>query len=113
MRLLETEFPYVSVDAEDGLKRARERAAWIERAPSHIFLGHHEHALETAKRLKALPLGDALTIEFGDDKEHALRIVLVPGELVAFGFRSNEEESEARSVVERCARVLESDVVVI
>jgi len=111
-RLLETEFAYTKVDADDGLKHARDRAEWIERAPARIFLGHHEKALETAAKLKSLARGEALTIEFGDNQNDTLTAIVIPGETIRFGYRSNEEQASSRPLVERCARVLGCDIVV-
>jgi hypothetical protein len=44
-----------------------------------LFLGHHHEALESAAKLKMLTLGEALTIEFGDDETQTLRLVVIPG----------------------------------
>jgi hypothetical protein len=110
--LLATEFRYVKVDADDGLRQAQARAQWIERALPRIFLGHHEQALETAARLKKLALGEALTIEFGDDEQAVLRATVLPGEPISFGFRSNDEQLALRPLAERCARALDCELVV-
>jgi len=112
-RLLENEFAYVKVDTETGLQAALAQAAWIERAPASIFLGHQQRALETAAELKALKLGEALAIEFGDDSDRTLRCVVIPGESIKFGYGSNEEEAEAAPLVERCARALGCDIDVV
>lgn len=112
-RLLASEFSYTKTDADDGLKQARTLVEWIERAPAHVFLNHHQRALETAARLKSLPRGEALTIESGDDTGSVVKAVVIPGETIKFGFRSNEEQAASRSLVERCARVLDCDLVVI
>ncbi len=112
-RLIATEFAWVKVDAEDGLKQARARAAWIERTPARVFLGHHREALESAARLKALALGEALTIEFGDDAGNTLRAVVIPGDTMKLGFRSNEEQSTSLPLVTRCARILDCDLEVV
>ena len=110
-RRLATEFAIVKTDPEDGLRQARSKAEWIERAPVRVFLGHHQEALETASRLKQLAPGDALTIEFGDDAYETRRIVVIPGEPINFGYASKEDEVAAKSLVERCARALDCDVV--
>ena len=102
-----------SSSAETGLQAALAQAAWIERAPASIFLGHHQRALETAAELKALKLGEALAIEFGDDSDRTLRCVVIPGESIKFGYGSNEEEAEAVPLVERCARALGCDIDVV
>jgi hypothetical protein len=110
-RRLATEFAYVKTDAEDGMKQARSRAEWIERAPARVFLGRHQEALEGAARLKNLAPGEALTIEFGDDTKRTKRIVVIPGEPINFGYASKEDEAASKSLIERCARALDCDVV--
>lgn len=113
-RLLATEFSYVRTDAVDGLKEAKERAAWIDRAPARLFLGHHQQALELAAKLRNLSLGEALTIEFGDDPSTTkLRIVVLPGESVKFGYASRDDEMSSKDLVERCARVLDCETILI
>jgi hypothetical protein len=109
--LLTKEFVYVKTDAEEGMKQARSRADWIERAPARIFLGRHKEALEGAARLKNLAPGEALTIEFGDSPSKTKRIVVIPGEPINFGYASKEDEAASKSLVERCARALDSEVV--
>ena len=111
--ILATEFAYTKVDVKDGMRHARDRAEWIEHAPAHIFFGHHQKALETAAKLKTLAIGEALTIEFGDSQDFTLRAIVIPGEAIRFGFRSNEEQGAFRPFVERCARVLDCEVIVI
>jgi hypothetical protein len=111
--LLTGEFRYVKGDADDGLRQAQARAEWIERAPARIFLGHHERALQGAARLKSLVPGEALTIEFGDNAETVLRAIVLPGETISFGFRSNEEQLASKSLAERCARALDCELVVV
>jgi hypothetical protein len=110
-RLLAKEFAYVKTDAEEGMKQARSRAEWIERAPARVFLGRHKEALEGAARLKNLAPGEALAIEFGDSASRTKRIVVIPGEPINFGYASKEDEADSKSVVERCARALDSEVV--
>lgn len=112
-KILAAEFAYMKVDAEGGQRHARKRAEWMENAPARIFLGHHRSAMEAAIKLKNLELGEALVIEFGDDQANTLRAIVMPGEAIRFGFGSNEEQGVARPLVERCARVLDCDVVVI
>lgn len=112
-RILATEFAYMKTNAKEGLKHARDQAEWIERAPAGVFLGHHQKALETAAKLKSLTLGEALTIEFGDDQAKTLKAIVIPGEAIRFGFRSNEEQVASKALAERCARVLECDLVVV
>jgi hypothetical protein len=110
-RRLEMEFAYVKTDAEDAQKQARSRAEWIERAPARVFMGRHQEALAGAARLKNLAPGEALSIEFGDDPSRTKRIVVIPGEPINFGYASKEDEAASRSLVERCAKALECDVV--
>ncbi len=98
-------------DEADGMKQARARADWIERAHPRIFLGHHEKALEGAARLKNLMPGEALTIEFGDNPSSTKRIVVMPGEPINFGYASNEDEAASKEFIERCARALDCEVV--
>lgn len=112
-RLLSEEFAYLKSDPDEGLEQARARATWIEQAPPRVFLGRHEQALEMATRLKRLPSGEALAIEFGDDATRTLRIVVMPGDTIRFGFASSEEQASARPMVERAARALECEVVLI
>ena len=103
-RLLANEFAFVAVDADAGLQRARDMADWIERSPERIFLGRHQEAMATAARLKQLKRGEALVIEFGDDARRTLRVAVIPGESIKFGYGSAEEEQACRGLVERCAR---------
>jgi hypothetical protein len=111
-RRLAAEFAYVKTDEADGVKRAHERAEWIERAPAQIFLGRHEEALRGAARLRNLAPGDALTIEFGDDSSKTTRIVVMPGEPTRFGYASKEDEAASRDLLERCARALDCELVI-
>jgi len=108
---LAIEFAFVKTDAVKGMAKARERAAWIERASPRVFLGRHEEALEGAKRLKSLAPGDALAIEFGDAPSRTSRIVVIPGEPINFGYASKDEEVASRDLVDRCARALNCEVV--
>jgi hypothetical protein len=109
-RRLSAEFAYVSTDEEEGMKRARARAEWIERAPARVFLGHHKEALEGAARLKNLGPGESLVIEFGDSPSKAKRIVVMPREPIKFGYASDDDEAASKDLVERCARALDCDV---
>ncbi|HEY2515624.1 MAG TPA: hypothetical protein VGI39_32370 [Polyangiaceae bacterium] len=108
---LAKEFAYVRTDAEEGTKQAHSRAEWIERAPARVFLGRHKEALEGAARLKSLAPGEALAIEFGDDSKKTKQIVVIPGEPINFGYASKEDEAASKSLVERCARALDCEVV--
>lgn len=108
---LAKEFAYVKTDADEGMRQARSRAEWIERAPARIFLGRHKEALEGAARLKNLAHGEALAIEFGDDATKTRRIVVVPGEPINFGYASIEDETASKGLVERCAHALDCEVV--
>ena len=108
---LSKEFVHIRTDEVGGLRQARARAAWIERAPARIFLGRHKEALEGAARLKNLADGEALTIEFGDDPMRTKRIVVIPGEPINFGYASNEDEAASKDLVDRCARALDCEVV--
>ncbi len=110
--LLKWEFAYVRTDAEEGQRRARARAEWIERAPARVFLGRHQEALAGAARLKSLGPSEALAIEFGDDPSRTKRIVVIPGEPINFGYASREDEVASKTLVERCARALDCEVVV-
>ena len=110
---LQTEFRYVRIDEVDGAKRAQALAEWIESRPARVFLGKHREALEGAARLRHLTKGDALTVQFGDDAFHAIEIVVIPGQPINFGYRSQIDEEASSELVERCARALECDVVTI
>jgi hypothetical protein len=113
-RLLSTVFSYVRTDPVDGLKQAIARAEWIERAPARLFLGHLEEAHRFAAMLRNLAPGEALTIEFGDDPSRKiLKIVVLPGESIKFGYASKDEEILSRDLVERCARVLDCAITLI
>jgi hypothetical protein len=98
-RLLREEFGYLICDPEEGLAQARARATWIEQAPARVFLGLHKEALEMAEHLRTLPSGEARAIEFGDDATRTLRIVVMPGDTIKFGFASSEEQASARPMV--------------
>jgi hypothetical protein len=113
VRILANEFAFVKSDEDDGIKQARARAEWIEKAPARVFLGHHQQALENALKLKNLVPGEALTVEFGDSKDRTKRIFLIPGEPINFGYSSKDDEEASREVVERCAAALNCDVVLI
>lgn len=114
VRLLATEFAYVKADAEDGFRQAQKRADWIERAPARVFLGHHQQALDFAAKLRRLSLGEALTIEFGDDlNTKRVTIVVLPGELIKFGYASKDDEALSNELVERCAQVLDCETILI
>lgn len=113
VRRLREAFPYVRVDAEEGLRRARATAAWIEARPAAVFSGNHAKALKFAEKLKSLPLGESLAIEFGDEPSRTLRFVIMPGEVVQFGYRSADDERALRPLVERCANALDCEIEVI
>ena len=101
------------VDAEAGMRSARARADRLERASFGAFQGRHAEVLEFVRQLRALAPGDALEIEFGDDAARTLRLVIVPGEQLRFGYGSPDEEHASRSLIERCAEALECDRVLI
>lgn len=110
VRMLKREFAYVDVDAAGGLEAARAQADFIERAAAHIF-PDHAAALAHASRLRALEEEDAFIVHFGDRSDLAVRIRLLPGGAIQFGYAGREEELSVRHLVERCARALESDIV--
>jgi len=110
-RRLAIEFAYVKADEAEAIKEANARADWIERAPSRIFFGRHQEALNGAARLRKLMPGEALVIYFGDEQANSTRISVIPGEPINFGYGSGEEEARLKSLVERCARALDCDVV--
>lgn len=110
-RLLAIEFAFVSTNEVEGSQKAQEVAAWIERAPAYLFLGRHDEALAAARRLRSLAPGDALTIAFGDNPSRTMRITVIPGEPIRFGYASDHEEAASRDLVERCARALHCEVV--
>jgi hypothetical protein len=112
-RLLAEEFTYVRSDPDEGLRQAIEQARWIEQAPARLFFGRHQEALERAAKLKGLSRGEALAIEFGDDPGRTLRIVVIPGDSIKFGFRSREEQLSAQLMIARAARVLGCEVVTV
>lgn len=111
VRRLQEEFRVVKTDAEAGMRQALSTAAWLERMPASAFLGRHEAALEEAGRLRALSPGEALVVEFGDEPDRALRTYLISGDPIQFGYQSDEHEAECRPLIERCARVLDCDIV--
>ncbi len=114
VRLLAIEFAYVKADAADGLRQAQKRADWIERSPARVFLGHQQEALEFAAKLRTLSSGEALTIEFGDDPStKRLTMVVLPGESIKFGYASREDEASSRELVERCARALDCEMILV
>jgi hypothetical protein len=110
-RLLASEFAIVKTETQDALAEAKRKADWIERSPPRLFIGRHEQAMDFARRLRALGEGDALTIHFGDTPERLLKILVLPGERIRFGYGSPDEEAAPKSLVERCARVLTCDMV--
>lgn len=110
-RRLATAFPHVIVDETEGAAEALRRASWIESATPAVFLGRHEEALAFARRLRSLFPGEALSIRFGDEEHALVRIAVLPGEPITFGYSGPEQEEALRSIVERCAEVLEADLV--
>ena len=111
VRRLQEEFRIVKTDAEKGMRHALGMAAFIERLPVHAFFGRREAALARAARLRALPPGEALAVEFGDAPELILDISVIPEEPIKFSYQSDEHEAECRPLIERCARVLDCDIV--
>ncbi|WP_394842912.1 hypothetical protein LZC95_38300 [Pendulispora brunnea] len=109
--LLSKEFRYIKVEEGEGMQRAHAIAAWIERAEARVFLGHHMEALEHAARLRRLAPGEALTIEFGDDADTVAKMTVIPRETIKFGYQGEQNELSKRPLVDRCANVLECDVV--
>lgn len=110
---LAAEFAFTRTSEIEGTDAARVRADWIEQAPARLFLGRHREALEHASRLRSLAHGQALVIEFGDDPKVTKRIVVLPGEPINFGYSSNDDQARSKDLVERCARVLDCDLIAI
>jgi hypothetical protein len=109
---LRAEFAYVSADPEEGTRRALALADWIEARPEWIFMGKHAAWLERATRLRKLGPGEAVGITFGDDPSGpTLHALVLPDDLIKFGYASKEEETRLRPLVDRCARALDSEVV--
>jgi hypothetical protein len=112
LRLLSKEFDYVKADPDEGMRRALAVAEWIESRPSRVCYGRHVRALEGAQRLRNLAPGEALLIEFGDAPgRNVLKLMVLPGGSLSFGYASREEEESARELVSRCVRALDCDVV--
>ena len=118
-RLLRAEFAHVRVDVEEGTRRVRESADWIEARPTSFFQSDNENIakrratlLERAKELRALRPGAAAGFTVGNDPTEAtLHFVFMPGNAIMFGYSGSEEERRLRPLIDRCARVLDSDVV--
>jgi hypothetical protein len=112
VRCLRREFAYVHTDPDEGSRRAVALADWIEARPPWIFLGKHEAWLDRAKQLRSLRAGEALGITFGDDPGGpTLHALILPGDVIKFGYASEEEARRLRPLVDRCARALDSDCV--
>ena len=109
---LRTEFAYVEADSDEGTRRALALADWIEARPAAAFLGQHAAWLKHAKRLRALAPGEAMGITFGDAPDGpTLHTVVLPGDVIKFGYGSEEEERRLRPLVDRCAQALDAEVV--
>jgi hypothetical protein len=110
---LEGAFAIVRVDAEEGRRRAIAIAARLEsmgvRSIGKLVLGGPKRAAW----LRALPAGEALVVQFGDEEHHLLQVLLIPGDNVRFGLDGPESEAAAKSLIERCARALNAEVVLV
>ena len=93
------------------MREALATAALFERMPASAFFGQHDAFLARAARLRALPTGEAMWVGFGDAPEPILNIVVIPESSIKFGYQSDEHEAECRPLIERCARVLDCDIV--
>lgn len=105
------EFSCVVVDEVAGSNRAIETAAWIERSPPQLFLGHHDAAMAQAKSLRTLKPGDALRVDFGDVPGSLVTCFLCPGESLRFGYRGESDEEAQLPLIERLARALDAKIV--
>lgn len=110
-RRLKLCFPYVVVDADEGMRKTLAYADWLEKAPARIFLGKHDDALAYARRLRALEPGEAVVIRFGDRQEDAVEIAVTPGQPILFGYASNEDARMLSGLVGKCAMALDCEVV--
>jgi hypothetical protein len=110
---LEGAFAIVRVDAQEGRRRAIALAARLE---SMGVRSIGKLVLDGPKRaawLRALPADEALVVQFGDEEHHLLQVLLIPGDHLMFGFDGPESESAAKPLIERCARALNAEVVLV
>lgn len=105
------EFAHVRVDRSVALAALQSHIAWVERANPVVFLGRHAEALARAKELKNTTLEEVLWIQFGDDPNNLRHFNLWPGADITFGYRGKEDEELARPILERCAAVLDCDLI--
>ena len=108
---LRGEFPFVRVDRGVALSQAHAHAQWLVNAAPAVFMGRHLEALARAKQLKTVTLQDVLYAEFGDDSATVCHFAIWPGEAIRFGYGGDDEEAQVAGLIQRCARVLECDVV--
>jgi hypothetical protein len=79
-RRLRESFSFFTKDEQAGLRIAKGSADRLSKLPARVFLGRQDEALARAEQLRALQLGEALVIEFGEDTNHKLRAVLLRDE---------------------------------
>jgi len=83
-----------------------------EPKPSRRFSARRASLLERAKELRALAPGLAAGFTVGDDASGlTLRFVFTPGDAIVFGYSGGDEERRLRPLIDRCARALDSEVV--
>jgi hypothetical protein len=110
VELLKREFAYVRVDREGAMARLRRHIQRLEQTDPSMFLGRHADVLAHLDQLKKTTLEQVLCVEFGDDEKTARDFVLWPGDSIKFGYRGDEDERDARPVLERCAAALDCDL---
>lgn len=111
--LLAREFAYVHADPDEGKRRLHALAARFEPLGVRRLGSMTLDWPAIAARMRGLKHGEALVIRFGDDAEDALEFLLWLGENVKLDFAGPAEEAAAQPLVERCARALKAEVVLV
>lgn len=110
---LRQEFAFVTVDPAAGRRRALALATRFEAMGQRNLGPSAVDGQKQAARLRGLTAEDALVVRFGDDEQRTLEAFVLAGENLRFGYADAAEEAAARSLLDRCARVLEADVVLV
>jgi hypothetical protein len=107
---LQQAFPYVDIDFDAGRRAAAAQADRIEKMPAAMLLGQRARAVEYARELRTIAPDGAAVIVFGQAPDRALKVTVLPGEMIKFGYQSSEEEAQNRELVARCASALDCDL---
>lgn len=109
LRRLESEFPYVEADEEDGRRHVRKiiRQLWKIKQTGEIPVDD-----DYLERLNKVQRG-AVYVYFGDNPGSELALlstVIIPGEPLIFDYSSRAHRQATQPLLHRCAAALGYDI---